>query len=392
MDEHMMSEATTNAQEQNTTPTTDMPTALIASRTHIDVVGAVQLPQDRNGKHRDLRASQGTFRTRTTRLLLHIEEEDGITYGLNVDVPAHTAEREQIIAHLGHGDRVHVRGRLRTEPAFDVRFATDDNPAGRATRQMTVVVESIELADADAIDGTWLKMTGRTSTVADIREHEYGSDDRVGRTFLVVEWSEPSQRPGSRTTHTRIDRIPLDVPLAIDGCTSALRAGNLITVEGHLEPFSRYIDPKRNSAVNAYLSEFDDRRQAEYATLSPQERRRQERRDRRTLQNIRYEQGVRVRAGYIELHEGQPMSVDEARHARREFVKHQKQRKQSPEAQSTTQSDVPVPTEPNTSSDGDGGVLDMEVQGDRPTRHRRLATRAHVVAAAPVVSDGQHSD
>ncbi len=144
----------------------------------------------------------------------------------------------------------------------------------------------------------------------------------------MVEWSEPSQRPGSRITHTRSDRILLDVPLALDGSTNALRAGNLITIEGQLEPFQRYIDPQRNSAVNSYLTSFNDRRHAEYATLSPQERRRQERRDRRTLQHIRYEHSLRVRAGYVELHDGHPMTAEEAQKARDAWVKQRKQRKQ----------------------------------------------------------------
>lgn len=57
----------------------------------------------------------------------------------------------------------------------------------------------------------------------------------------------------------------------------------------------------------------------------PQERRRQERRDRRTLQNIWYEQSLRVRAGYVELHAGKPMSVEGAQLARDAWVKQRKQ-------------------------------------------------------------------
>jgi hypothetical protein len=393
MDEQMMPPTTADVPEQSTTPASDTPTASIVSRTEIEVVGAVQLPQDGKGKHRDLRASQGAFRTRTTRLLLHIAEEDGTAYGLNVDVPSHTAEREHLLARLKHGERVRVGGTLRTEPTFDLRFATDENPAGRPTRQMAVVVEQIELADADAIDGTWLRMTGRTSAVADIRDHEYGNDDHVGRTFVVVEWSEPSQRPGSRITHTRSDRIPLDVPLALPGSTKALRAGNLITIEGQLEPFQRYIDPQRNSAVNSYLTSFNDRRHAAYATLSPQERQRQERRDRRTLQHIRYEQSIRVRAGYVELHDGQPMSVEEAQKARDALVKKWKQRKrrtQGSDALSTMHTTTSALAEPTMRDDED--TIDVQEHGDRPARHRRLAPRDQDITTTPATSNGQHSD
>jgi len=378
-DEQMMPPTTADVPEQSTTPANDIPPSLVVSRTEIHVVGAVQLPQDSKGKHRDLRVSQGAFRTRTTRLLLHVAEEDGSAYGLNVDVPSHTAEREQLLARLKHGERVRVRGTLRTEPTFDLRFATDDNPAGRPTRQMAVVVEHIDLADADAIDGTWLKLTGRTSAVADIRDHEYGNDDQVGRTFVVVEWSEPSQRPGSRITHTRSDRIPLDVPLALPGSTNALRGGNLITVEGQLEPFQRYIDPERNSAVNTYLTSFNTRRQTEYAALSPQERQRQERRDRRTLQHIRYEQSLRVRAGYIELHDGEPMNIEEAQEVRAAWVKQRKQRKQRNQG-----NDVPKTMQHAAAAHVDQSpshsiedVRDVQEQGNRPVRHRRVPVREH---------------
>ncbi len=64
--------------------------------------------------------------------------------------------------------------------------------------------------------------------VATIRNHEIALDEEIGRTHLVVEWVEPSQRPGSRAHATRVDRIPLDIPLLLQSSPNGLRAGNLV--------------------------------------------------------------------------------------------------------------------------------------------------------------------
>ncbi len=184
------------------------------------------------------------------------------------------------------------------------------------------------------------------------------------------------------------------MPLALTGSTNALRGGNLITVEGTLEPFQRYIDPKRNRAVEDFFTTFRHKRQAEYATLSPNERRKQERQDQRFLLERQHEQSVRVRAGFVELHDGQPMTVVEAEHARQEFVKSQRQRRQreqrngqSETGQRPSAAPAALPT-----AHQDDAVPDAQEQGARPVRHRRLAPREQDMAAALAPSNGQHQD
>ncbi len=155
----------------------------------------------------------------------------------------------------------------------------------------------------------------------------------------------------------------------------------------------RYIDPQRNSAVNTYLTTFNDRRHAAYATLSPQERRRQERRDRRTLQHIRYEHSLRVRAGYVELHDGQPMRMEEAQLARDAWVKQRKQRKQrnqGNDASRTVDNTASAPAEPTISND-DGKAPAVQERGDRPVRHRRLAPRGQETASMAPSPTDQHA-
>lgn len=85
--------------------------------------------------------------------------------------------------------------------------------------------------------------------VATIRTNQIAIDEEIGRTHLVVEWVEPSQRPGSRAHSTRVDHILLDIPLLLETSSNGLRAGNLVTIEGLLEPFRRQLRPEQNLFV-----------------------------------------------------------------------------------------------------------------------------------------------
>jgi hypothetical protein len=294
----------------------------------IELVGTIVLQRDRTNDKGVVAVPRTNLQNaRMKRLLVQVEEGDGAIYAIPIDVSYSTHKRQALVDELQGGDRVRVRGRLRTEQTFDRRFASDDHPDGRPTRTVNVVVEEIEPAEPDDIDGSWLQLTGRISVVADIRRHEVTIDEEVGRTFLVVQWVEASRRRNSMYQHVRIDRIPLDIPLLIDSSVNGLRAGNVVTVEGRLEPFRRQLRPQTNKFIERFLIDTQQKQQVEYATLNPAARAERERKDRQQLGRLHYEKSVRVRAGYVELHEGSPMSVDAARVARAAFVKHQKEQR-----------------------------------------------------------------
>ncbi len=349
----------------------------IKRRNEIAVVGVVleQHNHDRNvvGVTRTT-----VFRTRVTCLLVQVTEEDGAIYAMTLNVPLspeHTA-RAALLEKLQLGARIRARGRLHTEQRFDRRFATADDPDGRPSRQVVVAVDDIANASEDELDGTWLQLTGRISVVATIRNHEIAIDEEIGRTHLVVEWVEPSQRPGSRAHATRVDRIPLDIPLLLESSPNGLRAGNLVTVEGRLEPFRRQLRPAQNRFVQQYLEDFEQKRRGTYALLSDQARAERERRDANKLRSLRYEQDVRVRAGYVDLHEGQPMSVGEARTAHRAYIRQQKARKQAQGAQPDEKQGAGVEQPPAPAMEASiSASSGSDERADRPVRHRRLYPR-----------------
>jgi hypothetical protein len=296
---------------------------------HIEIVGGlVALHQrDRQQHAAVLPVPRMTrYSAQVQRLLLQVEEEDGLVYTLPLDVPTHLPDQQALLAILAPGDRIHVHGRVCTEATFDRRFATLDNPDGRPTSQLTVVVAQLRHAGADDVNGSWLQLMGRISVPPTIRRHERATTEEVGRTSLVVEWVEPSRRPGSHQQLVRIDRIPLDIPLAIDGSIKGLRAGNRILVEGRLEPFQRPLRPGTNGFVQHHLAALHAQWQAEATTLSATERGQRERHHLQQLRRLQSEQCVRVRAGYVELLDGQPMTVEDARTAHATFVAQQKQR------------------------------------------------------------------
>lgn len=342
-------------------------------RNRIELVGVIVEQRNRDRTVVGVTTRSTLFRTRVTRLLVEVTEEDGAlhTMTLNVPLPVDQPEREALLNTLVPGERIRASGRIHTEQTYDTRFATQADPDGRPSRQLAVTVETLDRAAEEDVGGSWLQLTGRISVPPTIRYHEVAVDDEIGRTHIVVEWLEPSQRPGSRSQVARTDRIPLDVPLLVETSPNALRAGNLVTIEGRLEPFRRQIRPEDDRYAQDFLEEWERERTATYATLSQRERTAQERRDTNRLRGLRYEKDVRVRAGYVDLHIGTPMNVNEARRTRRTYAKKQKRRDGGNNTQNGAQrvqgSSQQLPAYGVTPS-ANGGVSD---HSDRPTRHRR---------------------
>jgi len=358
-------------------------------RNHIELVGVII--EQRNRDRAVVGVTRSTmFRTRFTRLLVEVTEEDGALHTMTLNVPlrADQPERESLLQTLAPGERIRASGRIHSEQTYDTRFATQADPDGRPSRQLAVTVETLGRATEDDLGGSWLQLTGRISVPPTIRYHEVALDDEIGRTHIVVEWVEPSQRPGSRAQITRTDRIPLDVPLLVETSPNALHAGNLVTIEGRLEPFRRQIRPEDDRYAQDFLEEWDRERTATYATLSERERTAQERRDTNRLRGLRYEKDVRVRAGYVDLHVGTPMNVDEARRTRRTYAKKQKRRDGGKTTQNGTQrmqgSSQQLLTQGITPS-ANGSVIN---DTDRPRRHRRQHARENEPASIPTSLSG----
>jgi hypothetical protein len=297
---------------------------------HIEIVGVLVAGPQRDGQATNpVRAIRpvGRYSAHVHRLLLQIAEEDGALYTLPLDVPAALPEQQTLIDSLQLGDRVRIAGRLRMDTTHDRRFATAANPYGRPTTHLLVAVTDVVLATAYDVDGSWAQLTGRISVPPTIRRHEQARDEDIARTSLVVEWHEPSRRVGSQQWITRIDRFPLDVPLGIADSASALRAGNRVTVEGRLEPFQRMLRPNTNAFVQQHLADLEAQWHANAAALSAAGRAERDRQHLAYLRRIGAEQRLRVRAGYVALRDGHPLSVAEAQVAHRAFVDQQKQRR-----------------------------------------------------------------
>ena len=296
---------------------------------HIEIVGVLVAGPQRDGEATNpVRAVRpvGRYSAHVYRLLLQIVEEDGAVYTLPLDVPAALPEHT-LIGTLHVGERVRVAGRLRMDTTHDRRFATAANPYGRPTTHLLVAVTNVVLATAADVDGSWAQLTGRISVPPSIRRHEQARDEDIARTSIVVQWNEPSRRVGSQQSITRIDRFPLDVPLGSADSACALRAGNRVTVEGRLEPFQRVLRPATNAFVQQHLADLQAQWHADAAALSTAGRAERERQHLAYLRRIGAEQRLRVRAGYVALRDGHPLSVADAQVAHRAFVDQQKQRR-----------------------------------------------------------------
>lgn len=174
-------------------------------------------------------------------------------------------------------------------------------------------VAAIRPSTAQEQDGCDVWLSGEVATPTRISRHPLRSS--VALAQLAVRVQIPRMRPGSRMSFVETARIPLVIPLNHGDAPALLRPGNRVSVEGMLE---RVPLPKGGAEVEGALAELEKTLHERLAhTTDSAETRIIERAAARRRWELTHAAGSRVIAGYVQLLEGAPASIREARAIRR---------------------------------------------------------------------------
>jgi hypothetical protein len=213
-----------------------------------------------------------------------------------------------------HGVRLLIEGRL--------EWTTSPDNAPPAP---TLIAGAVRLVTPDDEDGCDIQMCGEVTGPARIGRHPLRSGIALAHVTLRVQI--PRTRAGSRAMLTETARVPVVIPLNHPGTPALLRPGNRVVIEGMLE---QALLPRSGSEVEQELADLEETAKQRAAWVMTQEEARAAERDHaRRRWEATHTIIHRVVAGYVELLNGAPATVREARELRRAAIHRRAQRQQT---------------------------------------------------------------
>lgn len=238
----------------------------------------------------------------------------GGDFRLPIRVMREIAGRE-LLDPAHHGVRLLVEGRL------EWSTSSDDAPTSP-----TLIASAVRLVTPDDEDGCDIHMCGEITGPARIGRHPLRSSIALAHVTLRV--LIPHTRPGSRALLTETVRIPVVIPLNHPGAPALLRPGNRVVIEGMLE---QALLPRSGPEVEQAIADLEERAKQRAAwVMTSEEARTVEREHARRRWEATHTIIHRVVVGYVELLNGAPATVREARELRRAALQRRAQRQQTP--------------------------------------------------------------
>jgi hypothetical protein len=319
------------------------PNDLDALANYVEVVGLLE----RSGRLSDAQVVARRYSdvgAAVEQLRVQVIDAGGtVAYGMRLAVPA--ALRRAIgaqVATLDEGVRIKVWGHLNRPVSYDARFRDQRSvapDAGREYREVVVEVRGMALAHEDDIDGTLVVLQGRVLRPPFIGSHDTDVNLEVARTSVEVAWSFPARpdRPG--VLEHGCTTLLLETPLLLENAAAVFAPGNVVRVEGRLEPFVEHLDPeravapvrrRRGSAVGpnvvaSAIERLDAEWEARRAKLTEGELAKAERSYYARRRSLQQDRALRVRVGLVTLVSGRMISVGEARRLRTERLERRRQ-------------------------------------------------------------------
>lgn len=326
-----------------------------------------------------------------------------VAYGMRLAVPS--ALRMQMgeqVAKLNEGQRIKVWGYLNRPVAYDGRFRdprSQDPDAGREFRETIIEVQGMALASDEDLDGTLVVLEGRVLTPPFIGTHDTDVALDVARTTLEVRWSfQP--RPDRPSREVKDASLPVEVPLLLEDASALFAVGNIVRVEGRLEPFverlrvDRAPNPSRRRAageetpnpVVTALARLDASWDEERKGLTGEVLVRAERDYFRRRQSLQQDRGLRVRVGYVSLITGELITVTEARKQRAQRLERRRAAAarrggERPMFSVEAQAQVAAEQRSERQAEGDREAV-LQTPPARPARPRRQSLQQVVEAEA----------
>jgi hypothetical protein len=282
---------------------------------------------------------------------LHLVAPTGEPFVLRVQTSA-TTPGFDFLSACQAGDWIAVEGTVQYVTLTDRRYAQSDEDDGRNVRDMQMQVAQIRPPRDDEprpASAVWLEgrvvepprfiwLPGARGVQLALTTLEISVDrEMVGR---------PSY-PGLRRVYRDRIEVPLAIPVDHEHAGLLFNAGNLVRLDGEV---GQIMLPQYGPSVTAAVEKLSKEWEARKADLESRSRKEQDaalRRHRKQIEQLTTQARTVVVVSFVEpLGDAQPISFNQARIARREFVKHRQQRGGSA---------APVPAQPEPPDAADLG-------------------------------------
>lgn len=262
-----------------------------------------------------------------TTFTLELSSPFGDAFTIPLEAIAQTAGKE-LLTRSQIGQALVVEGTIRRRVTNDRRTAVADNDIGARTVETQITVAQIRLPREDeplGYSAVWLE--GKVLTPPRIGNHRALRDVQMARVIVQVTLKRPSPYPGSKAMITEQMEVMVALPTEAEAGADALyQPGNVVRIEGQLD-MTRI--PQTNMLVQGKLDALEQTWKAQRAVLEAatpqlQEQDRQVqtalRRYRNQRANLQETPLMTVVAGYVELVQGQMLTVEQVTEAERAGV------------------------------------------------------------------------
>ncbi len=356
---------------------------------YVLVIGTLDTIRDR-GKAVITRAQRNDRRGKMEHLAIQVRSPYGGTFLLPLDIDP-SVKGHEILRTAQEGVPIALDGEIQLIKRFDRRYATSLEDAGREVREMHLHVLGIRTPEPDEIYGTsavWL--TGIVAEPPRFMRHPELPDIQLAITVLDVTVHRPSPMAGSRAITTERMRVRVAIPVDHADAAVLYRPGNHLRIEGQVDCM---IETQGGAAVDAQIDTLRrawEGQQAELAESSDQDRRLAERAYRRARIGFLSAPRVQVLAGFAELLDGAPATMDEAYALRREYIQQVRARRASNQQMRERASGVGRgPQAASDESPVSTPIPDSIVDPIPPVRPRPRRERANVPEPAPLTEAGE---
>ena len=354
----------------------------------ITLVGTLET-QKRYDKDVLVSTRYNSLQGRDDQISVQVLSPYGTPFRQVVHLEGSVAGRE-LLDEIAPGTPLAIDGVLEWTLITDGRYALSPMERGRQFSEITIRAQAIRLATSEDEPGGDVWLQGRVLTPIRILRH-VEKPIRIATTTLQI--MPTRTRKGSRARLLARANVPVTIPLDHPDAEALFRPGNEVIVEGMLERVTVLLN---GQDVERAVAALDSGWETERASLGTAEQARRERAYGR--QRWRLLEGARTRvvAGYVELIEGTPATLNEGlairREQQRQRVQEQRERRERTEAGAVP---TVVAVEPSVVAGGiDPAAGTMRMVRPRRRAEGAASTMEELVMAGviePEATNGTHT-
>lgn len=280
------------------------------------VIGTLDTVRSR-GKDAPLVERRNAQRGKIEQFAIQVRSPFGEPFALQLTAQA-DGPGSELLTREHIGKPIVVEGELSRVISFDGRYAESERDPGRRVRETRLSVTAVRERREDepaGVSQVWLE--GVVATPPRIVRHRSVAALELATTIVQMVMEKQSSYPGSRARIRETVEVSVAVPVTMEGAEALYRPGNRVRLEGALE---MAMIPQRDEAVSAAVARLErEHAVAMERAVSEDERRRQQRRFRARYRQLTEAARATVVVGYIELLDGEPLSLGESQELRQQM-------------------------------------------------------------------------